>query len=402
MAKIVALLGFVVFSLVFMCFFVPFFFLWIVLLVGPLYHLCWRRPGERRLLANPPIADLYYLDGPLGKVAYRWSQRPGQQSKYPPVVIANGLGATLTMIAPIYDGLVQAGFDVLVHDGNGAGFSAPRTKPVSARQLMAEMKAVMDHVQPKAQWIVVGISMGGITGQLMVALYPEPFAGYVNVDGVPAPLGAIAKTRMLQAGKLYRTYGPVSRTGIFRPMFYWFVRRKVGKLWAHCSVPLDVLMAQLNDRIIFDTVANDSPVMMEICDLALAEWGKPPLLDSPQFPAMVIAPPEHVRTWSSPTPPQPDKEALKAGVRNRSFDTPLLKKWQDLVVRVLSARNYNYIGGSAFLTQEIKDLYAAEHTFLCLYSKNGKRLVLPDHSHIQMAGEVDLIVAAVQDTVASI
>ena len=65
----------------------------------------------------------------------------GEPSKYPPICIPNGLGATLVTISILHEKLVKAGFAVLSFDRLGVGFTDdnPSRRPPSVQDVVREV-----------------------------------------------------------------------------------------------------------------------------------------------------------------------------------------------------------------------------------------------------------------------
>lgn len=88
----------------------------------------------------------------------------------PVVMMAHSLGADLTMWAPQVAPLVAAGFRVLRYDHRGHGQSAVPQGPYTMEQLGADAVALMDALE-LGQVHFVGLSMGGMVGQMLGATY---------------------------------------------------------------------------------------------------------------------------------------------------------------------------------------------------------------------------------------
>ena len=191
---------------------ISFYFLaWFLLTVtgvGPLaqHLLCKRdrrlldtllKPHEGAVVEMVPVPtgeDGHKQPQPPRRLAVRWSPgKPGGQ--LPPVVIPNGLGATLITIASLHDLLEARGYPVLSYDRAGVGQSDPLRPGEDADGkgvdvLLADLKFLMDRCVPPSegkQWIMVGPSMGSLVCQCYMARYPGEACGFVNVDGLPYP-----------------------------------------------------------------------------------------------------------------------------------------------------------------------------------------------------------------------
>jgi pimeloyl-ACP methyl ester carboxylesterase len=68
------------------------------------------------------------------------------------------------------------------YDRAGRGQSDPAPKPRSARQMVADLRALLRAAEIPGPYVLVGNSLGGIVTRLYAATYPEEVAGLVLVD----------------------------------------------------------------------------------------------------------------------------------------------------------------------------------------------------------------------------
>ena len=106
--------------------------------------------------------------------------------------IPNGLGATLALGARMHDDLVEHGYRVLSYDRYGVGFSEKNMtgKSPSGADVCREMDFVIRSVNTlpsSIKWLAIGPSMGSIVAQAYLAMFPERYCGFLNLDGLPAP-----------------------------------------------------------------------------------------------------------------------------------------------------------------------------------------------------------------------
>ncbi len=233
---------------------------------------------------------------PRRRLAVHWS--PGApdsstQQRRPPVVIANGLGATLLTIAKLHDLLEEAGFPVLSYDRAGVGMSdplPPGAKADDVERAVADMRFLMDWceegLEPTAQqqqqqqqrqhrpWIVCGLSMGAVVAQCFIARHPEMVGGVVNLDGLPFPFGS-KRAKFEAAGQIYGFLTCVSQVGLLRPPLALFGGNSALLRQAATPprFPLAVLLAQMQCPGFFGAIAQEMGLMMALCDAAAAAWG---------------------------------------------------------------------------------------------------------------------------------
>jgi hypothetical protein len=96
-----------------------------------------------------------------------------------------------------------------------------------------------------------------------------------------------------------------------------------------------------------------------------------------------------------------NRHACVAGAADSS-PSELADVWRGLVVRVLSARCYDYAGGDAFYDDDMKQWAAMEHSMLALLARDGRRYVFPRVGHDKLFLEVPAIVACAREVDAAL
>lgn len=410
-----------------LAFFLLFMVLWLVSTLtglGPLYH-AFASCSDASLLAatTAPGGPVKLVDVPKGgKLAVRWSQgtRPN------PVCLPNGLGATLITISTLHEALAALGFSVLSYDRDGVGLSPRRpgaTSHVGASGTVEDMRAVMDACSPGSKWLLVGPSMGSIVMQCFIAAHPEMVVGALNMDGLPFPF-ARKRGRFEFAASAYRMYASITWTGVLRAGL-GAAGASLAPL-SSAAFPLPVIVAQMNQRNFFASLAREMYTMMDCADAATAAWG--PAFDMGALPledidALANAAPAECGdvpkkageggtgdTWVSlPRSPAevggsawtPQKE-VKAGVLARMLaghtgggGGGLPQIWQGLVVRVMSARSYSLGAlGEAFYDADMRKWAAAEHNLHALLAASGARTVFPKRHHGEMFFGMEKMISA--------
>lgn len=115
---------------------------------------------------------------------------PSTPSKYPPVLIPNGLGATAVLISQMQERLVDHGFTVLSFDRLGVGLSDANIskRSPSTHDAVTELDYVMESVILGCKrWIMLGPSMGNIIAQCYISLHSDKVVRFLNMDGLPYP-----------------------------------------------------------------------------------------------------------------------------------------------------------------------------------------------------------------------
>lgn len=365
------------------------------------------------------------------RLAVRWS--PGTNPQLPPVVLANGLGATMLTIAGLHDLLEAEGFPVLSYDRAGVAMSDPwpsGAKTDDVEGTMADMRGLMERFHPSSNkpWVVVGLSMGSVVAQCFVARHSEMVSGFVNVDGLPFPFSG-KRDKFMAAAKAYCLAACASQIGLLRPPLALFGGHSTMLRQAATPprFPFPVLLAQMQDPKFFSAIADEMSLMLALCDAAAAAWGPAfdlahlnagelealanaapsacgDVSDAAQGPGswteLSRAPVERGEDWT----PVAESKAVLARLLARAAHyhqqegqaeggavaavvddveqgkapapaavpiTPLWLVWQRLSVRVLSARSYDFALASSWYSPEMQTLAAAEHALHALLPGGG-------------------------------
>jgi hypothetical protein len=167
--------------------------------VGPILQYCFTLRDRRKLDKQKWIElypnDIRTVTVPAGLHGcsktksyniFAIYSEPSTPSKYPPVCIPNGLGATAVLISQMQEKLVEQGFAVLSFDRLGVGMSDPNLSKENptAVDVVKEMDFVMEAVKPGKKWILLGPSMGSIVAQCYISMFSEKVVGFLNMDGL--------------------------------------------------------------------------------------------------------------------------------------------------------------------------------------------------------------------------
>lgn len=402
---------------------------------GPLHAAVAQDPNQSSSNHTSP--------SPPRRLAVRWSPGNGDPS-LPPVCIPNGLGATLFTIATLHDLLEAKGYPVLSYDRAGVGLSdpLPAGEAYTAEGLIKDLKAVMDHCIPPAsnrQWLLVGPSMGSIVSQAFIAKHPGDVLGFLNMDGLPFPFAA-KRGKFEAAGKVYCLTSCLTYTGVLRPLLALASRPLAALASKHFSI--DLIRAQMNQPNFYESIAREMTLMLDLCDRGVEAWG-PAFnlgnLNAAEREILIRAPPtacgdaldategagkwvdlpraavERGSDWASAEATQTlvrrllaraaqqQEEAAGSGGGGGGEDgqvaAPLWLTFQSLIVRVMSARSYDFGMASSFYDVEMQGLAAMEHALHAhLAGEGGQRLVFPTRSHDKMFfGLTGLIAKQVDD-----
>lgn len=173
--------------------------------VGPLLQYYYNQRDKKTLDLETILnqhADLRMITIPAGvnsasggksyRLCLRFTEPNSVTNDKPPIVIPNGLGATLALGARMHDDLVDRGYRVLSYDRYGVGFSEKNMtgKSPSGADVCREMDYVIRSITKlpsSSKWLAIGPSMGSIVAQAYLAMFPERYCGFLNLDGLPAP-----------------------------------------------------------------------------------------------------------------------------------------------------------------------------------------------------------------------
>lgn len=346
------------------------------------------------------------------KLIARWT--PNAQGNHP-VCIPNGLGATIMTIGKIHDSLSEAGFSVLSYDRVGVGFSENEKNPPSVEDCIEDMYQVMKATQTdKTQkWILLGPSMGSIVAQSFMKRFPDLVSGFLNMDGLPHPF-YICRAKFLKAATVYKITSYISYTGITR-ILTWLLMRKFIKQFESDCFSVDVILTQMNLPEFYYHVGIEFPLMMDLAEDVSNGWGVAAVekLDFNTCTILASARPTQNGkfldngTWE--TLPRSNAELgddwesdetisdAVTSIKSTMDESPLGRLWKNIIVRVLSARQYNYFGGESFYDKEMKRFAAAEHSLHFLVAKNGCRYVFPEIGHNNAFLEVPCITQCIKE-----
>jgi pimeloyl-ACP methyl ester carboxylesterase len=436
-AKICLMIVCLPFMLIFFLLFGLYFLVFLITLVGPLYHI-YRLKTEAHHTNVPGVlerhSDMGIFKTREGDIVYRWTpsknfpllsqyrtdptepllaenlshSHPSPSQRRFPVCLPGGLGSTLAIVALQHEALVAAGYDVLCFDRIGVGYSdSPRSgKPVSIEETIADMHTLMEQVAPNRQWIIVGGSFGSAVGQLYTAKHPEKVAGFVNLDGLPFPLYELPGVRdsFRSVESIYKMEAMLSSIGLFR-LFIWLVSIHLNASSFYDNSPFswEEIYSQLQCSRTIQTIAFETPLMAECCDQLVVEWGNLNLFHLPDglYDRLKDAPADFIYRGNQCSPAiEQEKyqlELLREDLHKIEPNTQLGTKWCEMAVRSLSCRNYDSDPLETFMKKEMKELYAAEHTFLCVFAKNGGRRVYPELSHSGVLKLNDHVVSVVNE-----
>lgn len=106
----------------------------------------------------------------LQNVDLHWRE-DGDPAGYP-IVFANSLGTDLRLWDAVVDSLPGNGFRYIRYDKRGHGLSSCPSPPYSMTALVQDLEALLDHVGITSCGFV-GLSIGGMIGQLLASRNPE-------------------------------------------------------------------------------------------------------------------------------------------------------------------------------------------------------------------------------------
>ncbi len=126
------------------------------------------------VLLNPPPGDYVNLD--THRLYYHCEGR-GK----PTVVIDAGLGSSSLEWRAVQVEL-SAQTRVCSYDRAGYGWSDPGPSPRSTRQIAAELRLLLQRINERPPYVLVGHSFGGFTARYLASRYPDEVAAVVLVE----------------------------------------------------------------------------------------------------------------------------------------------------------------------------------------------------------------------------
>lgn len=384
----------------------------------------------------------------------RPSSNDSDQSLLPPVILPGGLASNLMTMSRHQDELTKKGFVVVNFDRLGVGLSDPYAtsslRPPSAMDVANELNYVMEHcgVVPNNQkWIQVGGSMGTNVATAFVALYPGRIAGFFNLDGLPHAFLQIQCQQFLETGP--QIMGVMRRlrwTGLPRLAFSMALKPMIPAI-GNVFTPRQIIGAMCREQAFLAT-GLEYVTLMSCCDLEVAAWGPQAtteydvdtmfrMTSSAPFESVLV---DEMKGIPRSTTDQRSKSELggsfvkqndpefvtfKANFSSLALETseavnkvathcdwpdckqhpvgeyvggveadteiaPLAKEFQNMVVRVMCARNYK--GLERDYTQEARNHAAARTSLHVLASNNGKAYYYPELTHLNLWQQCNEIV----------
>lgn len=124
-------------------------------------------------------------------VDLHWRQEGDPEGQ--PVVFANSLGTDLRIWDAVIEHLPRDGFRYIRFDKRGHGLSACPPPPYTMGELANDAEAVLDHLKV-TDCLFVGLSIGGMIGQLLASRNPNRIKGLV-LSNTAAKMGEPAMWR---------------------------------------------------------------------------------------------------------------------------------------------------------------------------------------------------------------
>jgi len=140
-------------------------------------------PSAESLPSDSPLRKVYpddlypngkYYRSPLGRVRY-WIVGP---SDGPKVSLIHGISTPSIIFANLASELVKAGFQVLLYDLHGRGYSEAPTEILSNNDYVTQLALLLQYVGWTSTY-VVGMSMGGGIAAAFTATFPHLVNGKV-------------------------------------------------------------------------------------------------------------------------------------------------------------------------------------------------------------------------------
>ncbi|KAJ6602303.1 Alpha/Beta hydrolase protein [Mycena sp. CBHHK59/15] len=161
-----------------------------------------------------------YVEFPMGRTQY-WLVGPASGKK---IVLIHGLSIPALIWEPIVPQLTAAGYQVLLYDLYGRGYSdAPQGATYDTSLYLTQLALLLQHLEWHRTRIM-GVSMGGAIAAAFVATFPAR----VERDVI-----LVASAGLVQSAELSRTSkfmsSPLVQTLTGNPLVYAYLRRLASK-----------------------------------------------------------------------------------------------------------------------------------------------------------------------------
>ena len=158
--------------------------------------------------------------------------RPGSG---PPLLLFNGIGASLELLEPVTQSL--AGLETIVFDVPGVGGSAPRCTPYRLRGLARLAERMLTQLGYRGQVDVLGISWGGAVAQQFARSHPARCRRLVLAATTPGVLMVPGSPLVLSKMLDPRRYSDSSYLERIAPHLYGGkLRRNPALMRAHSAM----------------------------------------------------------------------------------------------------------------------------------------------------------------------
>lgn len=405
------------------------------------------------------------INAASGAHSYRVSTRvtipKNSNNNLPVIIFPGGLAATLFCMHKAQDRLTEEGFICLQYDRLGVGYSDvnPTGIPASAFDCVNEMDYVMrntPNIPVGSKFISLGASMGAIVTEAFMSIYPNRLVGFINVDGLPHSFIKTNKLFIKTFAPMYKGMASIVWTGLMRSMFSG-MKSTLQKSFSSKNIGVAPIMAQMMRKRFFANAYLEFFTMMSCADLSCTAWGaiSPTKMDTDLFYRCVTVAPTRSTivderdniaasdtlerssselgvSWATPGETRATLDVLRqkapvksedlgdlkvtnadnnehpisksgfvGGISAETVVHPLPPQFQNMFVRVLSARSYD-MGDSSMLgewgyPQVNRNRSSSEHNLHALLAKDGARIVYPKLTHASVFAQTEQIVAVMNE-----
>jgi len=177
-----------------------------------------------------------------------------------------------------------------------------------------------------------------------------------------------------------------SKLGLLRPFIAYATRNLAHSTFASVSVPWSVILASLQSTRTLEAVRDETMLMMDFGRDVAAAWGPLSfhrLPTSMQTRLETLSGSEVVPGGAESGSFALERQRIKAELRAMDDGgLALPRRWRDIAVCSVSCRNYWYDPHEWFMTAKVKNMYAAEHNFVSLLARCGRRIEYVHESHM--------------------
>ena len=135
----------------------------------------------------------------------------------PLVVFEAGIGMAASMWGTVQP-RVAAETRTLAYDRAGLGGSDADPRPRSLERYADDLDLLLDEIEPEAQVVLVGSSLGGAIIRMFASKHPQRAVGIVLVDPAMAEAEAMRESQVRRMRRAFTVFAVLSHVGLQKPL----------------------------------------------------------------------------------------------------------------------------------------------------------------------------------------